>query len=136
MKPYLIILYFIACITVGATADGLMDDGFKLWGHILGAIEVLLLLSGVIIKPKSWAAFIVAYIAWRVVGFDLMYNLVRGLPYDYIGTTGLWDMFFSKYPSHGLFWLRGIFLILAVYLPVRYLKPVNNKLASKAYSLK
>jgi hypothetical protein len=35
LKPYIYILYFIACIVIGASADGLMDDGFKLWGHIL-----------------------------------------------------------------------------------------------------
>ena len=122
MKPYIYILYFIACIVIGASADGLMDDGFKLWGHILWALEVLLLLGGVILKPRSWVAFIVAYICWRVVGFDMVYALVRGLPIDYLGRTGLWDMFFSQYPSHGMFFMRGIFLILAVHLPIRYLK--------------
>jgi hypothetical protein len=54
MKPYIYILYFIACIVIGASADGLMDDGFKLWGHILGALEVLLLLG----RGYSQAAFL------------------------------------------------------------------------------
>jgi hypothetical protein len=135
MKPYIYILYFIACIVIGASADGLMDDGFKLWGHILGALEILLLLGGVILKPRSWAAFIVAYVCWRVVGFDITYNLVRGFPITYVGTTGLWDMFFSKYEPSGLIWMRGIFLILAIHIPFRYLKPVNNSFDKNTYSI-
>ena len=36
MKPYLIILYFIACITIGATSDALFNIGFKVYGNLTG----------------------------------------------------------------------------------------------------
>ena len=133
MKPYLIILYFIACITVGATADGLATD----LGHDLEAVEILLCLSGALIfKPEKWWAYLISYVSFRIVGFDIIHNLVAGQAWDYIGSVGIWDKFFGHYPPSGLIWLRGIFLALGVSITTRYLKPVNNKLASKAYSLK
>jgi len=125
MRPYLIILYFIACIFLGATSDALFDDGMKLWAHGLGALEVGLLLSGAFIfklNIKHAAPFLISYIAFRIVGYDFTYNLLRGLPINYLGNTSIWDRFFSKYPIQGLWFARAIFLTLGISLTTRYLK--------------
>jgi len=133
MKPYLIILYFIVCVTVGATADALVGD----WGHDLEAVEILLCLSGALIfKPKNWWAFLIAYLSFRIVCFDIVHNLVAGQAWNYIGSVGIWDKFFSHYPPGGQVWLRAIFLPLGISISLRYLKPVNNKLQYKTSGLK
>ncbi len=123
MKRALIILYLVACVIIGALGDALYDEGIKVWAH---SIEVLwgamLLFAFPILKPHNWKAFVAALIAWNVVLFDTAYNLFRHLPIDYIGSTSLWDKFFSNYPIQGLLWVKFIFLILAVSLHIKYLK--------------
>jgi len=121
MKPYLIISYIILCLVIGAWADALFDSGVKLWAHSLGALEILLLLSGAFVfnlRRKDWVVFIVTFILWRVVGFDYLYNLFRGLEWDYIGSTSNWDLFLSK--QQGIIFGRIIFLIGAIFIPIQY----------------
>ena len=133
MKPYLIILYFIACIAVGASADALGGD----MGHYLEPLEILMCLSGALIfKPQRWWAFLISYVSFRIVGFDIIHNLVSGEVWNYIGSVGYWDKFFGHYPPSGLIWLRGIFLLLGGSITLRYLKPVNNKPSKPSYNIK
>jgi len=128
MRPYLIILYFIVCVIIGAVGDAFFDSSLKIWAHGLDAVEVGLLLSAALIfKPKHWLPFLLTYICWRIVFFDIAYNLSTGLPWDYLGNTSLWDRILSKYPVHGLYFTKGIFAILGVSLPTRYLQTVNKK---------
>jgi len=125
MKPYLVILYLMACVIVGASGDGLMDDGAKLWGHGLNALETALLISGAFVfnlNRKQWLAFIVAYVAFRIVGFDYAYNLSRGLPWDFIGFTSGWDLFLKKQLPSGVLFGRALFLILGVSVSLRNFK--------------
>lgn len=123
MKQLSVILYFIAVVIIGALGDALYDTGVKVWAHSLEVLwGAMLLFAFPIFKPSSWIAFVVALIAWNVVGFDTLYNLFAGLEWNYIGTTSLWDRFFSNYPYQGLLWVKGIFLILAVSLPIKYCK--------------
>jgi hypothetical protein len=128
MRPYLIILYFIVCVIIGAVGDAFFDNSLKLYAHGLDAIEVGLLLSaGLIFKPdKKWWAFLIVYLCMRIMFFDISYNLSCGLPWDYIGNTSLWDKWFSRYPVHGLYFTKGIFFILGISISTRYLKPVNK----------
>ena len=124
MKPYLVILYLIICVVLGASADALYFDGNKLLSHSLGSLETGLLLMGALVfklERKHWLAFIVSYVTWRIVGFDITYNLVAGLPWNHIGTTSLWDKFFSKYAIDGWIWVKFIALILAVSTPIKYI---------------
>ena len=125
MKAYLIILYIIGCTVIHALADASFDDGLKLWGHSLEAISIAMFISGAFIfdlKRKHWGWLLVAFACWNIVGFDYLYNLFRGLPWDFHGTTSNWDIFLSKYPEHGIIFARVIFLIAGIFIPLRELK--------------
>lgn len=125
MKAVYTILFLIFCVAVGAVSDGLNDDGAKRAGHVLGALEVGLLISGAFLfdlRRRDWVAFLVIYVCWRIVGFDYAYNLTRGLPILYLGESSFWDSFFSKQLPAGVTFARIIFLSLGVCLPFKYLK--------------
>ena len=127
MKPYLIIAYLIVCVVLGALVDTLFNDGAKLFSHLFGAVEIFLVASGAFIfnlKRRHWLWYMAAFAAWHIVGFDYMYNLFAGLPWDYHGTTSWWDLFLSKYPEHGIIFTRVIFLLAGVFIPIREL---NNE---------
>lgn len=124
MRPFLIIGYLIACVVIAATGDGLFDSGVKVWGHTLEAFEVLALISGPFIfklKQRDWWAYVIALIAFRIAFFDYTYNLIRGLPWDFVGHTSWWDIIISKQYPHGLLFGRVIFLILGIALPIKEL---------------
>ncbi len=123
MKAFYIILYLIFCVAIGAVSDGLNDDGAKYAGHVLGAVEVGLLIAGAFLfdlRRRDGVAFIAIYIAWRIVGFDYAYNLTRGLPLGYLGESSFWDSFFAKQNPIGVTFARIIFLSLGITLPIKY----------------
>ena len=120
MKPYLIILYLILLVALGATADALGG----VIGHALGAVEVGgLLVGGLVlnIKRSDVFALLAAYVCFRIVGFDYIYNAVAGLPLIYHGESSLWDGFLSQFPNHGILFARAIFLIVGVSIPIKFL---------------
>lgn len=122
MRKALIILFLIMMVIIAAISDGLFDEGLKIWGHSLEAIEILLLVSGPFLfklKRRDWIPYLVSLIAFRVCFFDYTYNLVRHLPIFFVGNTSWWDIFLSKQPPHGLVFGRIIFLTLAVALPIK-----------------
>ena len=128
MRPFLIIGYLIACVVIAAVGDGVFDDGAKGWGHILEAIETLMLVSGPFIfrlKRRQWLAYVIALVAFRIGFFDYTYNLVRGLPLAFVGSTSWWDMLIAKQYPHGLLFGRIIFLILACSLPFQHLYKID-----------
>jgi len=125
MKAVWIILYLMAAVAIGAVSDGLNDEGIKTIGHALGALEIAMLLSGAFVfkfTRQHFIAFMAAYIAWRIVGFDYAYNLTRGLPLLYLGNSNWWDSFFSKQLPSGVVFARMIFLALAIAVPIKHLK--------------
>jgi len=124
MKRLLIVLYLVTAVVVGAIADGLFDEGLKIWGHTLGAVEVCLLLSGAFVfdlRRRDWFAFAAAYVCLRIAGFDYVYNLVRGLPILEVGSTSAWDNVISLFPPHGLVFVRSIFLVVGIFIPINEL---------------
>lgn len=121
MKPYLIILYLIACVVSGAVADGLNEKGMKSWGHPFEALSIGLLLSGAFIFELNWT-YIVAYICFRIAFFDYAKNITKGDPLFYLGDSNLWDKFLRQFPIHGVTFMRIIFLAAAISIPFKYLK--------------
>ena len=125
MRALIIILYLFTCVIIGATADALFDEGIKVWAHAVDALETGLIISGAFLfklQRRDWLAFIIAYICWRIVGFDYTYNLVRDLPLSYIGGTGWWDMLLAQWIPGGVLFGRFIFLLAAVAIPFKHLK--------------
>ena len=124
MKRVLIILYFIICITLMALSDAFDLNGLKLWAHGIEAFWILFLISGPFIfklNRKHWIAFVLSLAFWRIAGFDYLYNLFAGLPWDFHGTTSSWDIFLSKQPEFGIVFGRIIFLTAAIFVPIREL---------------
>ena len=124
MKPYLIITYLISVILLGSLSDALFDDGIKIWGHAIDAVETGLLISGAFLFSLSrryWLSFFLSYVFIRVAGFDYMYNLFRGLPIEYVGGTGWWDIMLSSQEPGGIAFGKAIFLITGISIPIKYL---------------
>lgn len=134
MKPYLLILYLIALVVIGAAGDGLNNTGVQTWGHLFEAIEILAALLLVFLtvvgrweKVDTWREFLLllgAYICIRVAGFDYIYNLVAGNDWDYVCVgegCNWWDQLLSNWNPGGLAFSRSIFLITGISFPIKYL---------------
>jgi hypothetical protein len=117
MRYIAIILYLLFTVIVGAVSDGLNDEGVKILGHVLGSVEIVLLISGAFLfrlERKAWIAYLVAYTSFRIFAFDYSYNITRGLDILYMGSSSFWDLFFSKQYPGGLLFGRVLFAALGV----------------------
>lgn len=121
LQSYLLTVYFISVVIVGAASDGLWLQGHKEWGHTLEALELFMLLVGPLLyaaKNPVWfgtiLAYLGAYIAFRFAFFDIMHNLAAGLEWDHMGTRSFYDDILSKVPGHGLLFARVVFLMLGI----------------------
>ena len=125
MRPYLIILYLLVLVALGAAADALNNTGMGTIGHALGAVEVGgLLVGGLVLNlsRRDVFALLAAYVCFRIVGFDYTWNLVAGVPLGYHGESSLWDGFLSQFPHHGILFARAIFLITGVSIPFKFMR--------------
>jgi len=124
-RPLGMIAYHIGTVALGSTADGLYDEGHKEWAHALHAVEVAALISGPFIfkvKLNEAGWYLASYAALRFSTFDLGYNLVRGLPPLYNGSTSWYDKTMSKMPDSGEVWIKSIFLTVGVSIPLNELR--------------
>jgi len=125
MKPYLTILYLIACVALGAAADSTAHLSYYDLSVVFDLIEKFMLLSGPFIFRltfKQWWAYVFVLLLFYMVGFDYAYNWIHGLRWDYHGTVKTWDKILSKYPEHGILYTRAILLTAAISITFRYLK--------------
>jgi hypothetical protein len=125
MKPYLIILYLIACVAAGAAADSLDHMNYVELSVAMDLLEKFMLISGAFIfrlELRQWFPYILAMLFFYVVGFDYFYNWIHNLPWDYHGTVKAWDRFLSKYPTSGIVFTRVILLTAGTSITLRYLK--------------
>jgi hypothetical protein len=115
---FILILLFVALHAIG---DATRDDKKKL-SHFVRSLFILCGLSMAAFFPgDGWKDFLVLliwYAANRLFLFDLIYNAVRGLRLDYIGSTSFWDVLTLKIlirikmPNH--FWLFIKFVLWIV----------------------
>ena len=85
---------YTASIVLDAVGDGLMDEGNKEWGHVCNAAStgIMLMAPFVIdIKKENWGWHLGTYTLMRMAIFDIVYNLTRGLAWNYHGSTSGWD---------------------------------------------
>ena len=84
----------IAASTIGAVGDAIRDDGNNL-GWALNGVEAGMHVSAHWVHGLSGWGEHVAYYASaafiRAGTFDITYNVSRGLPWYYTGSTKLWD---------------------------------------------
>jgi len=125
MKRYLIILYLIALVAVGAAADSLAHMNYVELSVAMDLLEKFLLLSGPFIfrlNIKQWFIYVLALLLFYMVGFDYFYNWIHSLPWDYHGSVKLWDRVLAQFPTHGIVFTRVILLTLGVSLTLKYLR--------------
>jgi len=118
-------------ITLDMAGDACMDEGYKQIGHVLEAASVGSLLGGMFwLDPerKQWPWYLLSYISARIAYADPMYNGVRGLPWNYHGTTDPWDTVwdymydaFNPPPGAELFG-RSIFLTISITVTLQQIK--------------
>jgi hypothetical protein len=89
--------------------------------HVAGFFAIWALFSFDII----WVPI---YILCRIVVFDIVFNVVAGLPITYIGTNSLYDIFVTKlggwvkqHPGHFAFIFRFMALVALIGLLIKIL---------------
>lgn len=102
-------------IIFDAVGDSSMDIGNKVFGHIFSSLSILFLLSCILIKGemliKNFLWVLVGYVLIRFGLFDLTYNLTNpDLPWDYIGSTSIYDKVMSLWGGKALLFARVIAL--------------------------
>jgi hypothetical protein len=127
----MIIGLLISAVIVAALADALNDSGRKNWGHPVEALEKVLLMGlGVLFVYGSLCRELVfinlglgilAYTFVRIALFDYAYNIFRGLPLDYHGTSCWWDRFLGKFPEGGILFSKIILFLVGISIIIKYL---------------
>jgi len=121
-----IMILYIVSIILAAVADGYVDEGYKIIGHSAESLSVLMLLIVPFIQKYrgGWVWYIVAYLCLRIGGFDLIYNMIRGLPITFHGSTSLWDIVFMEFnpPVIAELFGRAILLFAGIMIPIQNIK--------------
>ncbi len=112
MKQLTLILYLLAIVAVGAIGDALYDMD-KIWAHNLDALEIGMLLAMPFLFKYGWWG-IVVYVSFRIFGFDYIYNIVRGLPLSFVGSTSWWDLLLAKQLPMGIAFAKILFLAFGI----------------------
>ena len=113
-------------IVLDAMGDSFNDTGRKTIGHSLNALSIgSLLLAPVLLDltTENWILYGITYIGLRISFFDPVYNLTRGLPIGFIGSTSAWDRTIKQMTGPGQSWLLGIrslSLVVAISIPIKY----------------
>jgi hypothetical protein len=118
-----ITLYHMATITAGSLGDGFNDDGQKVAGHALKALEVAMLASGPFIwdvQRNEALPYLAEYVGLRIVLYDLPYNLKRGLDPLYVGESSVYGKVMTGVPNHGRIWIKGVIFVATISIPIKY----------------
>lgn len=131
-ESIIISLFFICIILLQSLSDALYDNGKKDWAGIgrAGQTAILLVFILIVLCPSQLPVdpeiiandpirLIIGYVLLRYAIFDFSYNLARGLPFTYVGTSKIYDRFWrwffswSKIPQgHFLVWTKILSFIL------------------------
>jgi len=80
------IYIIIILVVLDALKDSLYDRGAKTVSGVIDLVYLSVMICGVVLMHGDWL-WIVIYVCLRWSIFDVIYNLIRGLPIFYIGTT-------------------------------------------------
>jgi len=109
----LLISLYLASIITDASGDALNNTNKKGIGHIFAMLSVGILLTMPFLVdfdiPK-WYSYMFIYAFLRFAIFDVVWNLVAGQKWNYIGITSFMDKFFQKYP----WWMKTFAQIIAL----------------------
>lgn len=122
-----VVAWNIAASTAGAIGDGIRDDGNP-WGWALGGLEAGMHISAHWVHNlRGWEEHLAYYASAafiRAGTFDITYNVTRGLPWYYTGSTKTWDRAWEALdpPPHGKGWFYGWSFTLGVVIPFKHLR--------------
>ena len=110
-------------VTLSAISDGLYDNGYKLESKVIELVAKGLLAYGVreiIIQQGDFGRALVKYVGFRVSLYDFSYNITRGLPLGYIGTTSIWDKARQEFnpPSGMQYWSHSVYFTFSLTFPI------------------
>lgn len=118
----LLLFSLIALVVIDAVADALKDKtGKRNHWFEAGLIAVVFTIVGLnYYEQIHWINLVLSYVGWRISLFNIFYNGIRGLPWDFIGTTSKIDRLLRKVPNIitvSLFILCLFGAIVAFYYP-------------------
>ena len=88
---YLIVILII----LHALREAFFHDGHKLVAGFIDMAYLSVMICGVVLMSGEWKWILICLLL-RYAVFDLIYNLIRGLPVFYIGTTKPYDKLIRK----------------------------------------
>lgn len=94
-----IIGIYTASVILNGMGDAMNNSGRKTMGHYCdGASIGLLVASPFLVKfnTKKWYWYLASYISLRAGLFDVSYNITKGLPINFTGSTSPTDITYNK----------------------------------------
>ncbi len=98
-------LLFMLVIVYDAVGDALRAKGFQIPHHILEVIGVSMWFAIVILIARGdleWSnKQLVMYITLRIAIFDIIFNVIKGNKWSYVGTSSIYGIvlsWFTKLP--------------------------------------
>ena len=126
LVPWQITAVAVFAVATEAIGDGLYGQGKQdgnqnqmMFGKALQAVSLgshFLYIPIMRNSDTHWLWIPAIEMGWRIVGFDPIYNITRGLPVGQIGNTSYWDkglQAFSPPPGIQMFG-RGMFMIATI----------------------
>ena len=120
----MILLFTILFNVLEAVHEALYDNGSKLLSGIIEAILKALIVSialawfaGIHLFNLDYIPFwklFTGFVFVRFLMFDVIYNVIRGLPLLFMGSTKLFDKIFSKVPASFLAFVRVVLGIIGI----------------------
>jgi hypothetical protein len=129
-KPVKVIGTMIAWSVLNGIGDGLNDNGEKGWGHAINALSYATLLGGTIWshpEKGEWPIYFIDAAAFRFALFNHSYNTIRGLPWNYIGTTETTDKLLKNVPAHFRNFVADIGICVSVGITIDRMKPYKAR---------
>lgn len=117
---------YTASIVLDAMADAQRDEGNKPLSHALEAASVGVMLASPFIidyDKSKWGWYLTSYVTLRIALFDPTYNISRGLPLSYNGTTSAWDKTLTTMPAGFKTFGRSVFFVVGFSIPINELTP-------------
>ena len=114
MKLISIILIFLT-IALEAISEGMYDEGIKAYSKLVQLLMFGAFWALIYRRKFSWH-LPALYVGYRLLFFGMIYNIVRGIPYNDVGTTDFYDIYIAKYVMIDFVWIGILFLLLIMSL--------------------
>ena len=114
MKLISIILIFLT-IALEAISEAMYDDNIKAWSKVVQIGMIGAFWGLIYTKSCTWHLPAI-YVMIRLMFFGMLYNSVRCIPYNYVGTTDFYDIYIAKYVMIAPVWIFLLFLTLILIL--------------------